>query len=60
MEAYNIQKSFDEFSAAQEQFNMIVDTLRSREIPLTPRECCDSVSWPDALGVLSRWRRLSR
>lgn len=30
MEAYNIQKSLDEFSAAREQFEMIVDALSSR------------------------------
>ena len=32
MEAYNIQRSLDEFSAAREQFEMIVDALRSREM----------------------------
>jgi hypothetical protein len=52
MEAYNIQESLDEFSAAQEQFEMIIDALRSREMMNAEHADVEKYLFKDGIELL--------
>ena len=52
MEAYNIQESFDEFSAAREQFEVIVKALRSVEMMNAEHAAVEKYLFKDGFELL--------